>query len=117
MRSDELFEMSNFSSRTTGLPSNIMIWCRTDPLNHGHNRYRIKVTKDNKWAAIFSVGSHSEILKNINHSLTDSEQSMISDWIERYNSLIISLIDGKLDTAEFSFEIQKRRNMDEGDNK
>jgi hypothetical protein len=36
---------------------------------------------------------------------------MISEWVEKYSSLIISLIDGKLDTTEFGFEVQKIRNM------
>ena len=111
MRGDELFEMSNFSSRTTGLPSNITVWCRTDPLNHGHDRYRIKVTKDNKWAGIFTVGQEPKLVKNINNDLSVGEVSTIQEWIKQYSSLIIELIDGKLDTAEFSFEIQKLRGM------
>lgn len=111
MKAGDLYEMSNFSSRTTGLPSNIVIWCRTDPLEHGHDKYRIKVTKDNDWAANFSVGSTSKLVKNVNSSLSGKELRMISEWVEKYSSLIISLIDGKLDTTEFGFEVQKIRNM------
>ena len=111
MKADDLFEMSNFSSRTTGLPSNIVVWCRTDPLDHGHNKYRIKITKDNEWAAIFSVGSTPSIIKNINNSLSISEQREIVEWIKQYSSLIIGLIDNKLDTTEFGFEVQKLKNM------
>jgi hypothetical protein len=109
--SDDLFEMANFSSRTTGLPSNIIVWCRTDPLDHGHSKYRIKITKDKDWAAIFTVGSNSKLVKNINNSLTDSEIRIITEWIERYSSLLIGVIDGKLDTAEFSYEIQRLKGM------
>ena len=109
MREDELFEMSNFSSRTTGLPSNIVVWCRTDPLDHGHDKYRVKITKDREWTAIYQVGSTPNLVKNINNKLTTTEHNIIVDWISNYSSLLISLIDGKLDTAEFSFELQKMR--------
>jgi len=111
MIEDDLYEMSNFSSRTTGLPSNIVVWCRTDPMEHGHNRYRIKITKNNQWAAIFSVGSNPKIVKNINNTLSSNDERLIIDWIKNYSSLIIGLIDGKLDTTEFGFELQKLRNM------
>lgn len=111
MNGDELFEMSNFSSRTTGLPSNITVWCRTDSFDHGHNRYRIKITKDNEWAGIFTVGQDSKFVKNINNSLSSSEINTIKQWINIYSSLIIGLIDGKLDTSEFSIELQKLRGM------
>lgn len=111
MNVNDLFEMSNFSSKTTGLPSNIIVWCRTDLLNHGHNKYRVKITKDRLCLAIFTVGDQPRMVKNINNSLSDSEESIITDWIKSYSSLIIGLIDGKLDTAEFSYEIQKIRNM------
>ena len=43
---DFLYEMSNFSSKITGLPQNLQIWVRTDLQNHGHNRYRIKIRKN-----------------------------------------------------------------------
>ena len=109
MRAPELFEMSNFNSRTTGLPSSIEVWARTDPFSHGHNRYRIKVTKNKEWAAIFTVSRNPILVKNINGALLSSEISEIIDWVGEFYPLIISLIDGRLDSAEFSLELNKIR--------
>jgi hypothetical protein len=58
MKASELYEMPNFSSRTTDLPSNLTV---LDPRERGHNKYA---------------------------------------------SLIIGLIDGKIDTVEFGFEFK-----------
>ena len=109
---DILFEMSNFRSNDTGLPSNIEIWVRSDPITHQHNRYRIKVLKDKQWAAIFTVGSNPVVVKNINQSLLLSEHRLITNWIKTYSSLIIGLIDSKYSTGEFTQELHKLRNMD-----
>lgn len=109
MNSDELFEMSNFNWRTTGLPPAIEIWTRTDPKYHGHDRYRVKVSKNSDWAGIFTVGQNPDFVKNINNALSVREQNQIILWIREYYPLIISLIDGKIDSAEFALEIRKIR--------
>lgn len=109
MKATDLFEMSNFNSRTTGLPSNIEVWARTDLLDHGHTRYRLKVTKNKEWTAIFTVCAVPKLVKNINSTLTGSEISSLLDWIEEYFPLIIGLIDGRIDSAEFALAILKIR--------
>jgi hypothetical protein len=109
MNSDELFEMSNFNWRTTGLPSAIEIWTRTDPIYHGHDRYRIKVTKDSEWAGIFTVGSNPRLVKNIRNALSVSEVSELLAWIGEFYPIIISHIDGRIDSAELAWEIRKIR--------
>jgi len=109
MKSDDLFEMSNFNWKTTGLPSDIDVWTRTDPTYHGHDRYRIKVTKSKEWAGIFTVSQNPKFIKNINESLTVNEQNQILNWVREYYPLIISHIDGRIDSAEFALEIIKIR--------
>lgn len=52
MHIGDLYEMSNFSPKTTGLSPGIAVWCRTDLTDHGHNRYMVKIRK--KWR----VGRH-----------------------------------------------------------
>ena len=104
---DDLYEMSNFLSKYTGLPSNIIVWVRTDPMNHGHNRYRIKITKDKEWAAIYTVGQSPTMVKNINYSITLKENGIILDWIKNVSSILISLIDGKIDTVDAATEFAK----------
>lgn len=106
---DIMFEMSTLTPRETGLPNGIEIWTRSDPINHGHNRYRVKVLKNRAWAAIFSVGSSPILLKNINQSLTDGEQTIISSWIAANSSTLINLIDCKISTTDCVVAIQKTR--------
>lgn len=106
---DILYEMSWYDSKTTGLPSNIKLWLRSDLVDHGHNRYRVKISKDNEWAAIYSVGHESKMLKDINSSLKQSEDKQIKEFISSYFSVIIHHIDGKLDSGEFAYEIKKLR--------
>jgi hypothetical protein len=106
---DILFEMSNFRSRVTGLPANIELWVRSDPVNHGHTRYRVKILKDRQWAAIYSVSQNPELIKNINNTLSISENNEIIEFIKKVSSLIIQLIDSKIDTGEFEYEVVKIR--------
>jgi len=106
---DIMYEMTTFLPKVTGLPSNIKIWTRTDPGYHGHNRYRIKVLKDNVWAALYTVGAAPVCVKDVNRSLSDSEQRKIKEFIIAYSSLIIQLIDDKLSSADVETEILKIR--------
>lgn len=106
---DPLYEMSNFGTRTTGLPSGIDIWTRTEPTSHGHSVYRVKVTKDNKWAAIFLVSTTPKMIKNINDSLQDSEISQIQNFIATHKSALINLTDGRIDSGECGMAIMKKR--------
>jgi hypothetical protein len=107
---NDLYEMSNFGHRTTGLPSHIEIWVRTEPNQLPHSNYRIKIEKHKEYAAIFSVGAHPEILKGSHkNKLSTSEVSEIRKFISKYSSLIIGHIDGKLDSGELAIEIQKLR--------
>lgn len=106
---DILFEVSNFNSRVTGLPTNIEIWLRSDPVSYGHNRYRIKILKDKEWAGIYTIGKFPDLIKNINQTITQSENKMIIDFISNYLSLLIGLIDGEIDSGEFALEILKLR--------
>lgn len=103
----DLYEMSTFKSKYTGLPDNFEIWTRTDPLNHGHNR--IKVTKDKEWAAIYTVGNNPKMVNNINYSISERENSMLLDWIRETYPIIINLIDGKIDTPDAAMEFSKLR--------
>ena len=106
---DILYEMSNFRSRVTGLPSNIELWVRSDPVNHGHNRYRVKILKDRVWAAIYTVRQQPEMIKNVNDSITSLENKAVTQFIQSYGSLIIELIDSKIDSGEFEYEVLKLR--------
>jgi hypothetical protein len=106
---DVLYEMSSIGWKTTGLSSNITVWVRSDPLNHGHNRYRVKILKDREWAAIYSVGSTPAQLKNINNSIMPGEDAQIKQFIKQFAPHIINLIDCTIDTVEFEMAVRKER--------
>jgi hypothetical protein len=106
---DALYEMSSIGWKTTGLPSNITVWVRSDPINHGHNRYRVKILKDKQWAAIYSVGSAPMMLKNINNSIMQKEDGQIKQFITQFAPHIINLIDCVIDTVEFEMAVRKER--------
>ena len=109
MHIGDLYEMPNFSPKTTGLSPGIAVWCRTDLTDHGHNRYMVKIRKNGEWAGIYTVGSSPSMAKNINGSISGQENTAILRWVSEYASLIIGLIDGKLDSSEFGIGIQKLR--------
>jgi len=106
---DSLYEMSNFHSNTTGLPKNIVLWVKTDSNEYGHSKYRVKIKKNKKWSAIYTVGQNPDRVKNIDDKLSGFEQSEIKQFIKNYSTLIINLIDEKIDSADFGFEIKKHR--------
>jgi hypothetical protein len=101
--------MSGFNSRTTGLPGNIEIWLRAEPLEHGHSRYRAKIKKNGKWSAIFLVGSDPKQVKNIDDGLLDREIREIQHFIVTHKSALVNLIDNKIDSAECGMAIMKKR--------
>jgi len=104
-----LYEMSWFDYKTTGLPTNIKIWVRSDLKDHGHNRYRVKISKNNEWSAVFTVGKDPIKIKDINHALSPKEECQIIEFIREFYPLIIQLIDSKIDSGEMSNEIKKIR--------
>ena len=106
---DPLFEMSWFRSRTTGLPTNIEVWARTETEEYGHSRHQVKIKKDNKWAAIFLVSQNPRMVKNINDSLLPSEIGQIESFIRTHKSALINLIDNKIDSTECGMAIMKKR--------
>ncbi len=107
---NDLYEMSNFGYKTTGLSPSIEIWLITESKQLPHSNYRLKVDKNKEFSAIFSVAKTPVVLKQSDkNKLTAKEISNISDFITDNISLIIGHIDGKLDSGEFSIEIQKIR--------
>ena len=110
---NNLYEMSNFGHRTTGLNTAIELWMRTEPNKLQHSNYRVKIDKNKEYSAIFSVEQDPKMLKmSHKNKLSAKEISEIVNFIKKYSSLIIGHIDGKLDSGEFAFELQKIRGLE-----
>jgi hypothetical protein len=106
----DLYEMSNFGYRTTGLSPSIEIWMRTETTQLPHSNYRVKIDKNKDYSAIFTVGKNPKVLKSSHkNKLSEKEVSEIKDFISNYSGLIIGHIDGKIDSGEFAIELQKIR--------
>ena len=111
--SNQLYEMSNFGHRTTGLPSNIDIWVRTETSKLQHSNYRIKVEKNKEYAAIFSVEEYPKmIIQSHKNKLTGDELNEIVDFIATHFDLIIDHIDGKIDSGDLAYEIRNARGVE-----
>lgn len=106
---DILFEMSNVQSKVTGLPQNIQVWIRTDLSDHGHNRYRVKIRKNKQWAGVYLVNDNPSLAAPGHVELSSSEDKEVKTFIKTFTSLIISLIDEKISTGEFEYEVVKIR--------
>lgn len=104
-----LYEMSNYGPTTTGLPNGIVMWVRTETTTHGHSIYRIKISKNREDAGIYTVGQRPAQVKDINRTITTSEDQAIKKFIANYSSLLITHIDGKLDSSELGMLIKKDR--------
>jgi len=107
-----LYEMSDFTPEVTGLPINIILWARADSTEYGHSRYRIKVNKNKKFSAIYLISQKPDRVlrtKRVKDRLSNSEEEEIQDFIKKYASLFISLIDAKITSNEVNNEILKIR--------
>lgn len=109
LNDDYLYEMSNFGSQVTGFPNNIILWTRTDEKDHGHSKYRVKIKKNKEWAAIYTVSSKPELVKNVNDTITSAEDTLIRNFIKQYSSHIINHIDGVTTSDEFILDVMKDR--------
>jgi len=120
MKSEEitnsaLFEMAHYSHATTGLPANIIIWVRTQPQALPHNKYRVKVTKNKESSVTFAVWDTKKQFDKtdvVKDQLSGREERLIKDFIKKYKSLIISHVDGKIDSTMLGMEIIKIRGME-----
>jgi hypothetical protein len=108
---DPLYEMSWFNSSDTGLPPGIDIWLRSDPKDHGHSRYRLKVDRNNIPAGIFLISSNPRMIKTLKSKLSLKEKIAILEFIKDNAQILINHIDAKLSSVGCGMEIQKNRGV------
>lgn len=103
---DQLFEMSNYRPKTTGLP--MVIWLETKSGKEKHGP-RIKVQKKHgnkikagEWVAV-TVSDEPKIADG--SGLSNSDFTLVSMFILQNKKSILDLWNGKIDSAEFAQKI------------
>lgn len=106
-------EMANFIADVTDLPGNIVIWCKTQPEELPHTKYRMKVFKDRIHSLTISISQEPVILweiKNKKNKLDQYEKNELVNVISKYSSLLIQYVDGTMDSDSVKNEIKKIKN-------
>ena len=99
---DEMFEMANISSKTTGI-ENVVIWVGANPSRHGR---RIKVSnKPNSYNVndcfVLTIPDYSVIGDINNKFITNKVLDKIKKFIELNMPIINDYSDGIIGTEEF----------------
>ena len=106
-------EMANFIADVTDLPANIVLWCKTQPEELPHTKYRMKVFKDRIHAATLSIEKSPKILWETTKKklqLDSYELSETNSVIEQFTSLFIQYIDGTMTSDDVKIQIKKIKN-------
>lgn len=102
-----LYEMSNYGSHRTGLPPGTNLWVRTEPQQHGHVKYRIKLTHPQKGDAIFALWGDEVQQVGGNCEIGGRELKKVSTLIRLTQEPIRQHIDGLLDSADLNDAFQQ----------
>jgi hypothetical protein len=106
-------EMANFIADVTDLPANIVLWCKTQPEELPHTKYRMKVFKDRIHVATLSIEKSPKILWETTKKksqLDSYELSEANSVIEQFTSLFIQYIDGTMNSDDVKIQIKKIKN-------
>jgi len=103
-----LFEMSNYSSKTTGLEGTTM-WVRTEPGVLPHIKYRVKFQHPQKGSAVFAFWGEDIQQVAGNWKLTGKSLTKVKTLLQLIQGDIIKHIDGKLDSTELGKRIESAR--------
>lgn len=102
-----LYEMSNYGSNNTGLFPGTNLWVRTEPNQHGHVKYRIKLSHPQKGDAIFAIWGNEAQQVAGNWKVTGEELKRVSVLVKQTQQDIRKHIDGLIDSGELATAFQK----------
>ncbi len=95
-----LYEMSNFQSKTTGLPPGIKLWVREEPKGLPHTKYRIKISHPQRGSAVFAIWGDEPVQVAGDWKITGKELTAIQALLNRTANDIRKHIDGSIDSSE-----------------
>lgn len=97
---ENLYEMSNFSYRNTGLPSGADLWLRTEPGALPHVKYRIKIDHPQKGSAVFAIWGNEAKQVEGSWKVTGEDLKKIQTLVYLTRADLIKHIDGEIDSGE-----------------
>lgn len=103
-------EMGNFLADVTDLPANIVLWTKTQPEALPHDKYRMKVYKDRVHVATYTISESPQLVWGTGrkkYSLDTYEAREAEKVIEKFSSLFIQLVDGKINDSGVKYEIKR----------
>lgn len=106
---EDLYEMSNLSSRTTGLPGNVVVWIRTEPGESPHTKYRFKVKSPQEGTAIF--GFWGDEVQHVAGDWIPTGRMLqsIRDFATANREVLTQHIDGEIDSVELGQGLRKAK--------
>lgn len=102
-----LYEMSNYSSNTTGLSPGVKMWVREEPLGLPHMKYRIKIEHPQRGSAVFALWGEEPIQVAGDWKVSGKDLKKIQILIKLMSDQIRQLIDGIIDSAELGLEFKQ----------
>lgn len=104
-REDELFEMANFHSKTTGVPH--VLWFSGDPETK-HNRPRGKVRIEGVYYP-FSLDEPVEWLVQPPSEVSAKDFSAIARFVRLNRDALLAYWNGEIDTRDLALKIRSIR--------
>lgn len=100
-----LYEMSNYGSTTTGLPSGVKLWVREEPKGLPHSKYRIKI-ESSRGHAIFAIwGDEAQQIegeKGGNWKVSGKDLKRIQTFVRLCHNELRAHIDGTMDSGQLA---------------
>lgn len=95
-----LYEMSNYNSDATGLPSGTKLWVRTEPIGLPHTKYRIKIDHPQRGSAVFSLWGDETQQVAGSWQVTGNDLKKVVTLIRLTSNALRQHIDGATDSSQ-----------------
>lgn len=95
-----LYEMSNYSSSTTGLSPGTKLWVRTEPVGLPHTKYRVKIEHPQHGSAVFSLWGDEAQQVTGSWQVSGKELKQVLALIHLTADALRQHIDGNKDSVE-----------------
>lgn len=107
---ESLYEMSYYRSHKTGFTDGATLWVRTEPLEHGHVKYRIKITHKQRGSAVFALWGDEVQQIEGDWKITGRDLKYIQDFFDgRTVEKVRKHIDAEMDSDDLGAVLKSRK--------